>query len=183
MKRKLNNIVGINCQENDLDFRFKGVEALQLQDLSQPLTVGLVSHGDPNSGVIDIKGITKLKTAQIEALTVSGDEVQVGKSSTHVVNDNLTLSLNTQRSNINNYVLCKIHISLSGKDSFIDVRLFKDGSSYVVEQGYTTGDYLSQFSFTYNSVLSGQNGTHYIDVVGAGTGAQATIKSTTYTNF
>lgn len=163
----------IDVKTNEVKFKMNdGIEVLQITDLSEPDTVSLVSHGNTSSGVIDINGKLKVKGVEFAAF----------ESST-VTTDNVTTELNTGVVNTATNAKINLHVETASQDSFIEIDLVKQGSGYSASLGRQAGTEFTQLAVAYNSTKSGQLGTHYIDIVGSGSGSAMTFNVRTNSNF
>lgn len=168
----LNHFV-LDLKTNEFKIKMNdGVETIQFSKLSDNVTTSIVSHGDTSNGIIDINGKLKVKGVEFAAF----------ESST-TTTDNVTTELNTGVTNTATNAKLHLHVETASQDSFIEIDLIKQGSGYTAKMGRQTGTEFAQLSVAYNSTKSGQLGTHYIDIVGSGSGASMTFNVRTNSNF
>ena len=164
----------VDLKTNDFKIKMNdGVEALQVSKLADNVTTALVSHGDTNSGVIDIHGKLKVK----------GVELGGAFESSTATNDNVTTEMDTGITNQAQTLVMFLHVQTASQDSYMEVQLIKQGSTYTASIGRQSGKEFTQLAVAYNATKSGSLGTHYIDVVGTGSGASMTFNVRTDINF
>ncbi len=105
------------------------------------------------------------------------NSVSLGKPSEVSVSilDDMTTSIDLGKSNDTLQLDLNIHIKTTSEDSWIRGRLIKRGGQYFVHAGRIEGKEFTQISFEYDENSSNIYGNHFINVVGAGTGASMDV--------